>query len=116
MQGSPPHTREHYLADMRPRDRLGITPAYAGTLIDRIVTSLSSKDHPRIRGNTGLIRNAGKTKSGSPPHTREHWPEPEAVFVVFGITPAYAGTLFTDIAPFSVTQDHPRIRGNTAFR
>ena len=51
---------------------------------------------------------------GSPPLTRE-LPNAIVPFAnIAGITPAYAGTTSTEYPTETVTQDHPRLRGNYA--
>ena len=50
--GSPPHTREHCKTGAIAKADIGITPAYAGTLVSASGGTINLRDHPRIRGNT----------------------------------------------------------------
>ena len=52
---------------------------------------------------------------GSPPLTREPLLSKSSCCHLLGITPAYAGTTNDICKPYSVFQDHPRLRGNHRF-
>ena len=71
------------------------------------------RDHPRIRGNSIQSALESDGAVGSPPHTREQLEVDERRFIVFGITPAYAGTAGFSRPVFCRQRDHPRIRGNS---
>ena len=110
--GSPPHTREPPFRRRCHRGRDRITPAYAGTTQSFLLSLVSNRDHPRIRGNHGTAYLQIINALGSPPHTRE----PQSIDIMLcsamRITPAYAGTTRSIPEPHSHTGDHPRIRGN----
>ena len=70
---------------------MGITPAYAGKTLVRVLLLTILKDHPRLRGENLESKKSLFKEIGSPPPTRG---KPELCFVpwiVFRITPAYAG-------------------------
>ena len=48
--GSPPHTRDKYLAEWLADYYKGITPAYAGQILIVRLFLKCFRDHPRIRG------------------------------------------------------------------
>ena len=53
--GSPPHTRDKYLAEWLADYYKGITPAYAGQIGCRNKSHSRKGDHPRIRGTNTLL-------------------------------------------------------------
>ena len=69
--GSPPHTRDKRKMFSDTKSIIRITPAYAGQIsrLDRI--SLTSQDHPRIRGTNVLFKQSHSKVAGSSPHTRD---------------------------------------------
>ena len=91
-EGSPPRVREPLSGYVPMLSEIGITPACAGTTIVRAARARKPRDHPRVCGNHLEIHLAGDLCLGSPPRVRE----PLAVYlnylIVFGITPACAGT------------------------
>ena len=109
--GSPPHTRgilgTAYLKSML----LGITPAYAGNTKCYGVNLPRVRDHPRIRGEYVVKIGICNKSTGSPPHTRGIQITIDLIYAVSRITPAYAGNTTNQIYPFSLSKDHPRIRG-----
>jgi len=50
IEGSPPHTRGESLKVTPERFDEGITPAYAGRIVDFAAVVIAYQDHPRIRG------------------------------------------------------------------
>ena len=110
--GSPPLTRELLLYRLRHSSKIGITPAYAGTMQSSLSLYCLPRDHPRLRGNYAEKVCRRTLPTGSPPLTREL--QISFVFVVSlsGITPAYAGTTKAIIKIESNGEDHPRLRGN----
>ena len=89
--GSPPHARGRRLGSRRRRGRGRITPACAGkTLVERVEEPLGP-DHPRMRGEDTLHRNAHHWASGSPPHARGRRPSARRRRSQCRITPACAG-------------------------
>ena len=68
--GSPPHARgiRQTIAGTVPE--AGITPACAGNTIQVVLVENPDRDHPRMRGEYGLILAAIGPVLGSPPHAR----------------------------------------------
>ena len=109
--GSSPHTRGAR-ADQagRPLARR-IIPAYAGSTVRHVVHVGPPPDHPRIRGEHGVLRGGPAVGEGSSPHTRG---APQARLrrrLRERIIPAYAGSTPTCPRQASPSPDHPRIRG-----
>ena len=69
-------------------------------------------DHPRLRGNYGLLSLLTSIAGGSPPLTRELHISRLGEVIKLGITPAYAGTTVPNPIFLGSRQDHPRLRGN----
>ena len=111
LSGSPPHTRERLCAVCNSQKAGRITPAYAGKTRTMSHKEKSCKDHPRIRGKDLLILVKLIALLGSPPHTRERRLSFIFFFLLFGITPAYAGKTYQLEMPDLLLMDHPRIRG-----
>ena len=89
----------------------GIIPAYAGSTDPNRSFGEKMADHPRIRGEHTLHPQWVTDLAGSSPHTRGAQ-RPRRKFTVHcGIIPAYAGSTIRAVAPVTVGQDHPRIRG-----
>ena len=113
--GSPPLTREllaiKYLVAHKDR----ITPAYAGTTSQSRHQTQQSEDHPRLRGNYSPSDKFVTGNPGSPPLTRELRHSFIDYHFATRITPAYAGTTSHSYVPASISQDHPRLRGNYKF-
>ena len=109
--GSPPHTREELIFIMWPLLRFGITPAYAGRIINLIVCCDALRDHPRIRGKNLFCNCFNSASIGSPPHTREELYGHGWINLTKRITPAYAGRILFCAIDSTSFWDHPRIRG-----
>ena len=110
--GSPPLTRELQNVNFEKKERLGITPAYAGTTSIVMLPSFLRWDHPRLRGNYSMGTTTYTHRAGSPPLTRELLYETDREFAPTGITPAYAGTTAGSRIRLRRWWDHPRLRGN----
>ena len=109
--GSSPHTRGALFSAFADAGSPGIIPAYAGSTIMRSFLPGGAADHPRIRGEHGLWRDGRRRHRGSSPHTRGAHPPPSTRYPSWRIIPAYAGSTIRAVAPGTVGQDHPRIRG-----
>ena len=109
--GSSPHTRGAHGDDGPDEGRHGIIPAYAGSTVGPTPLLLPAGDHPRIRGEHGLLGHAHLSAQGSSPHTRGAQPVPAGVEVPARIIPAYAGSTKEALSPLKQCRDHPRIRG-----
>ena len=68
--GSSPHTRgaQDLIEDLEGEDR--IIPAYAGSTPEALYSHLIWPDHPRIRGEHGILGGGPSMGEGSSPHTR----------------------------------------------
>ena len=109
--GSPPHTREVRLLNLKAFLAVRITPAYAGSTVFLHQRAHIPKDHPRIRGKYLAQSTARTPRLGSPPHTREVHLCYSCSISASGITPAYAGSTMSDALHDTCCWDHPRIRG-----
>ena len=70
---------------------VGITPAYAGNTVYYTECGGHYRDHPRLRGEHTWNTAVYNVQMGSPPPTRGTPSSVSLVFVLGGITPAYAG-------------------------
>ena len=68
-----------------------ITPAYAGNTVLKVELYFVLRDHPRVCGKYLHSQYDTAKTAGSPPRMREIHVNSANVFVVCGITPAYAG-------------------------
>ena len=109
--GSSPHTRGAHEHRFPARSRRGIIPAYAGSTCRRSSRFSPEADHPRIRGEHGMLGRRLPVSGGSSPHTRGALPFGDFGHVVDGIIPAYAGSTKVLVPASFVSSDHPRIRG-----
>ena len=90
--GSSPHTRGAPSSPTRPRFRMGIIPAYAGSTPPDDGGAGGDGDHPRIRGEHCPSVSQSPTRRGSSPHTRGA-PGIHALMAPRRrIIPAYAGS------------------------
>ena len=105
IRGEHGHHHRHRLQAM------GIIPAYAGSTSLREMIWLALWDHPRIRGEHPDAERHDPKGNGSSPHTRGAPLRALPRHVQHGIIPAYAGSTILAVAPGTVGQDHPRIRG-----
>ena len=109
--GSSPHARGTLLPGQARGRPSGIIPACAGNTSADMSSSPFSRDHPRMRGEHGVIRCSILTSWGSSPHARG---TPVRISVnqpVSGIIPACAGNTNGERFGPSVRRDHPRMRG-----
>ena len=91
-EGSPPRMRGA-LTDMMPDQFCcGITPAYAGSTGAWKTDSGWIRDHPRVCGEHPALPAFRTRYSGSPPRMRGALTDNTAVWTLYGITPAYAGS------------------------
>ena len=111
VDGSSPHTR-----GARRRRRCGgsarrIIPAYAGSTSYQRVSYPMVGDHPRIRGEHGILGPEPGVIRGSSPHTRGAHSNAPRFLYRLGIIPAYAGSTVCTSSGGMCERDHPRIRG-----
>ena len=90
---------------------LRITPAYAGQICAAVQFPDKVQDHPRIRGTNIILIIGVIENKGSPPHTRDKLKKIKIEYMKDGITPAYAGQIFSSCSLSVCEWDHPRIRG-----
>ena len=94
----------------------GITPAYAGSTLQKLQDQRSPQDHPRIRGKHLSGKPSPSISLGSPPHTREARNFTLTARMFLRITPAYTGSTTARHCHHRHRQDHPRIRGKYKLR
>ena len=109
--GSPPLARGKVYKNALARYSGGITPACAGKRLKSSSIVISSRNHPRLRGEKRLIPPETAPVTGSPPLARGKGAGAVLVPQLPGITPACAGKrVFTEWRN-DPDQDHPRLRG-----
>ena len=69
-QGSPPHARGRRTRIAHRFSSTRITPACAGKTSNSLGRYRAYPDHPRMRGEDNLLREADNFNFGSPPHAR----------------------------------------------
>ena len=114
--GSPPHARGKVLRNVAMVISGGITPACAGKRWERCRRSLTSRDHPRMRGEKVHSYLVWVKNQGSPPHARGKGREMTEEEWSRGITPACAGKRRAQTRPACPPWDHPRMRGEKNYR
>ena len=72
---------------------------------------MTSRDHPRIRGEHTVDVGADRRRCGSSPHTRGARRRAIGELGLGRIIPAYAGSTKSTSTPPETFEDHPRIRG-----
>ena len=112
--GSSPHTRGAPRSAGSGKPDARIIPAYAGSTRNIAIGSVSSRDHPRIRGEHETSVADVDPESGSSPHTRGALRLGAILRQKRRIIPAYAGSTSGQLALDEWTEDHPRIRGEHA--
>ncbi len=113
--GSPPLTRGPLVVPLGQLPDLGITPAYAGTTGYGSIRRVGRWDHPRLRGDHEPPACPYPSCPGSPPLTRGPLSAIAIQSLLFGITPAYAGTTRIHLLCQSESEDHPRLRGDHPY-
>ena len=111
MFGSSPHTRGALLPVSFVEDGIRIIPAYAGSTPGAARCRSSIADHPRIRGEHGVLAVDVDGVGGSSPHTRGALNAIPQALDDGRIIPAYAGSTIQLHPRARSEADHPRIRG-----
>ena len=111
-RGSPPRARGHRALPASPGDRMGLTPACAGTSPARAVRTPGHGAHPRVRGDIGVPTRADRRDGGSPPRARGHRQLNDPGPTGRGLTPACAGTSRRQACGAAPRGAHPRVRGD----
>jgi len=112
--GSSPPTRGRGQLDRDEGSDQRIIPAHAGKGLLRGVSTWSTTDHPRPRGEGSLTPFPTQGSVGSSPPTRGRVPLVPAVSTAIRIIPAYAGKGHRHDIGGDVEADHPRPRGEGA--
>ena len=68
--------------------------------------------HPRVRGDVGPYFRVSLVVGGSPPRARGRRQQGAAWLVLWGLTPACAGTSYGALAVATTARAHPRVRGD----
>jgi len=89
----------------------GIIPACAGNTASECHQKTRAWDHPRMRGEHGVVHSRFVETLGSSPHARGTQQAVEEVLDLFGIIPACAGNTIESLIRESGCGDHPRMRG-----
>ena len=89
----------------------GITPAYAGKSLLKLLHHVGLRDHPRVCGEKAKAFYMKPLEEGSPPRMRGKVPAGLCQIIGFGITPAYAGKSCTELTVKGEVKDHPRVCG-----
>ena len=89
--GSPPHARGRRPSSASLPLAARITPACAGKTGPPAVGPRANVDHPRMRGEDGMVELVDPRTSGSPPHARGRRERRRGRLRLRGITPACAG-------------------------
>ena len=109
--GSPPRMRGKVAYTDLQRPSPGITPAYAGKSLLKLLHHVGLRDHPRVCGEKAYSLVINGSEWGSPPRMRGKGTKRCSSRRGGRITPAYAGKS-KRIAPSSVLfGDHPRVCG-----
>ena len=111
LEGSPPRARGKGTAKTSACRLVGITPACAGKSTIAFSRLARCRDHPRVRGEKGLIMIDGQEGIGSPPRARGKATAGSGSSSTYGITPACAGKRSVSASRRSCRWDHPRVRG-----
>ena len=109
--GSPPHARGIHIFKTGYYDGIGITPACAGNTMTLFPLSCELRDHPRMRGEYGIMLFNSEKVQGSPPHARGIHTHVALMAEAGGITPACAGNTAIPASGAKHQGDHPRMRG-----
>ena len=109
--GSPPLARGVHKLSKYIRKLVRITPACAGSTVSIAPRKLPRQDHPRLRGEYNLQLMVESIRLGSPPLARGVPICRSDSQITFRITPACAGSTPVACAKCSISEDHPRLRG-----
>ena len=110
--GSPPRARGRLTLRHFQRQVRGLTPACAGTSRTSNSGSVSSRAHPRVRGDVPVLQGVVDDYEGSPPRARGRQRKPVAAAPAKGLTPACAGTSCRGEGDVWREGAHPRVRGD----
>ena len=94
---------------------IGIIPACAGSTGFFCLWLRRRRDHPRMRGEHGLMSSSNFATKGSSPHARGAHERPHLIESFVGIIPACAGSTCWRGSARRSRGDHPRMRGEHAL-
>ena len=109
--GLPPPTRGTRPLSLPIFTNYRITPAYAGNTLFSMYLRVTSRDYPRLRGEHVVKVLPFLSCPGLPPPTRGTPANVCSLFVIRGITPAYAGNTQRFYRLQRSERDYPRLRG-----
>ena len=109
--GSPPRMRGKVAYTDLQRPSPGITPAYAGKSLLKLLHHVGLRDHPRVCGEKGAPVPNVPVAAGSPPRMRGKVPRNLTDYQTRRITPAYAGKRRALLFQARQYGDHPRVCG-----
>ncbi len=109
--GPPPRARGAPAATPARPGLAGTTPACAGSTPARTRASVSTRDHPRVRGEHHRVNAARVSPGGPPPRARGALLVPLRCRLERGTTPACAGSTSPPPGSARAFWDHPRVRG-----
>ena len=92
-------------------EKLGIIPACAGSTSGQTTTASRTTDHPRLRGEHGVVGLRLGDIEGSSPLARGALRAGPLERIVGGIIPACAGSTSHPQLERLAGRDHPRLRG-----
>ena len=115
-EGSSPHARGAPGRRILDVQELGIIPACAGSTLDWNLYIDIARDHPRMRGEHVIAVAAAAVTEGSSPHARGAQEVVAKENPIPGIIPACAGSTWARPPTRPWPGDHPRMRGEHAFR
>ena len=110
-RGSSPHARGALAAPGHAEVAEGIIPACAGSTGSRPAGRRTTQDHPRMRGEHGVIGHCLTRRQGSSPHARGAQNYVMQGCYPRGIIPACAGSTYNISIGGEYSGDHPRMRG-----
>ena len=93
----------------------GITPAYAGKSLLKLLHHVGLRDHPRVCGEKAYSLVINGSEWGSPPRMRGKGTKRCSSRRGGRITPAYAGKSAAALHCADLTRDHPRVCGEKSF-
>ena len=102
---------EHYASITTSSAVPGIIPACAGSTKGVNRSAITPGDHPRMRGEHGLIVATEYKDMGSSPHARGAQTRLSDGLLLLGIIPACAGSTPRGNRTKPGRRDHPRMRG-----
>ncbi len=111
VQGSSPHARgAHFLVRCVGEER-GLIPARAGSTPSAIKKALTTRAHPRTRGEHDAPVTLATVTPGSSPHARGAPRHVDGCLEGLGLIPARAGSTRRPRCAGSRGRAHPRTRG-----